>query len=392
MTGRFLGPHIRAIVMSKVFAFAGFLLAGSLIAANGAMAAVPQGEACTKTDGWRLPDVSPGPERADKLRDCGAAKRVESDSNRVRLALNECKTFSLLCQILGKQETRRKPPVKPSGGMSARCRNALENWRTKPKYRAFVSTRGGRCHASWGHGSVDAAVAKARSGCANKRDCRLLDIGADSDVVKDWQYSLQLLGLYDDDIDGKWGPDSKTAMKKFAQRAELKRINTDAAFERLKWASRMVAEHKMPVNQAIAEADIAAEKGSLDYLQRKMAQLKRLGDIEKKMRGEATGMPKIDAVGTFNGRYRLSEQWTCEKPGSEDGSIEIAKNALTGLGSFCQMSNPEKVRGIDAVLFDFSCIDSEKRWNERVMIVKQRSGIIIVSGRGGDTVRLERCP
>lgn len=379
--------------MSKVFAFAGLLLAGSLLAAGGSAVAVQHGAACDPSGATMPSDIPAGRSRPAASPECGAGRRSEAAGGRVRLALTECKTFSLLCQILGKPETRKpSPPAKRPGRMSARCLRSLENWRTKPKYRAFVITKAGRCHASWGHDTLDAAVARARSGCANRQDCRLLDIAADADVVKDWQYGLQILGLYDGDIDGKWGPGSKTAMKKFAQKAELKLINTDAAFERLKWASRMVAEHHMPVDQAIAEADIAAEKGSLDYLQRKMAQLKRLGDIERKVRGDVASIPKTVATGTFDGRYRLSDQWTCEKPGSQDGAIEIAENAFTGLDSFCQMSNPEKITGIDAILYDFSCIDSEKRWDERVMIVKQRAGIVIVSGRGGDTVRLERCP
>ena len=92
----------------------------------------------------------------------------------------------------------------------------------------------------------------------------------------------------------------------------------------------------------------------------------------------------------FDGIYRLNKSWDCKSIGMDGGAIEISGNTFAGVESTCSMTNPTRVRGMNAVLYDLNCSGEGETWSMRLMIMKQARGIAIISN---DSIgEWQRCP
>ena len=60
-------------------------------------------------------------------------------------------------------------------------------------------------------------------------------------------------------------------------------------------------------------------------------------------------------AGQFDGKYRLNKHWDCKSVGMDGGAMEIRGGKLHGVESLCLITNPTKIRGMDAVLYDLQC-------------------------------------
>ena len=95
-------------------------------------------------------------------------------------------------------------------------------------------------------------------------------------------------------------------------------------------------------------------------------------------------------AGQFDGKYRLNKQWDCKSVGMDGGAMEIRGGKLHGVESLCLMTNPTKIRGMDAVLYDLKCSGEGETWSDRLMLLKQKNGIYHI--RNGWVSKWERCP
>lgn len=96
----------------------------------------------------------------------------------------------------------------------------------------------------------------------------------------------------------------------------------------------------------------------------------------------------------FDGLYKsVHGTWTCtpEDIGLDGGSLGIQSNFLYGLESECELKNPTKVRGMDAVLYDTECTaEGESYPSVRVMIMRHDDGLYMV--RDGVVGDWRSCP
>lgn len=83
-------------------------------------------------------------------------------------------------------------------------------------------------------------------------------------------------------------------------------------------------------------------------------------------------------AGQFDGKYRLDMNWDCKTVGMDGGAIQIRGGKLHGVESTCLMKKPAKVRGMDAVLYDLQCSGEGETWSNRLMLIKQKGGILYI--------------
>lgn len=83
-------------------------------------------------------------------------------------------------------------------------------------------------------------------------------------------------------------------------------------------------------------------------------------------------------AGQFDGKYRLNKHWDCKTVGMDGGAMEIRSGKLRGVESLCLMKNPIAVRGMEAVLYDLECNGEGETWSNRLMLLKQKGGLLYI--------------
>ena len=81
--------------------------------------------------------------------------------------------------------------------------------------------------------------------------------------------------------------------------------------------------------------------------------------------------------------------WDCTSVGADGGAIEIRNLELQGVESFCRMTNPVRVTGMDALLFDMECAGEGAEWDERAMFLAADFGLYYIEN--GFVAEWERC-
>ena len=94
----------------------------------------------------------------------------------------------------------------------------------------------------------------------------------------------------------------------------------------------------------------------------------------------------------WDGTYRLSEDADCDQVGEEGGALRIEKGVLTGVGSYCRMTEPVDVLDLDATLYVMECEGEGQSWTERAMIMEAAQGDGIFLLWRGYAFRYDRCP
>lgn len=91
------------------------------------------------------------------------------------------------------------------------------------------------------------------------------------------------------------------------------------------------------------------------------------------------------SAGQFDGLYfPTGLQWSCNPVdvGMDGGSLQIEGNNLIGVENFCELSQPTPVRGMDAVLYDANCAAEGEEYSLRVMLLRQRMGVYVITEDG----------
>ncbi len=96
-------------------------------------------------------------------------------------------------------------------------------------------------------------------------------------------------------------------------------------------------------------------------------------------------------AGPYDGKYRYNDSWNCRDVGSDGGAIRIGKGTFEGVENHCTMSEPVAVRGLDATLYDLNCSGEGKTWRNRIMLMRQDDGTLLIVSEGVSHV-WNRCP
>lgn len=104
-------------------------------------------------------------------------------------------------------------------------------------------------------------------------------------------------------------------------------------------------------------------------------------------------VPGLALADGFDGLYHPEGQrgWLCDLPslGQDGGALGIRDGKLIGVESSCVMGNPVNVRDMDAVLYDLTCSAEGESSEERVLIARSDTGIIVL--RDGFVAKWTTC-
>ncbi|MGB7318617.1 MAG: hypothetical protein WBC85_11690 [Planktotalea sp.] len=103
--------------------------------------------------------------------------------------------------------------------------------------------------------------------------------------------------------------------------------------------------------------------------------------------------PALLSAEGYDGLYHPEGQrgWLCDVPslGQDGGALAIREGKLFGVENTCEMSNPVSVRDMDAVLYDLECSSEGEITNERVLVARSDTGVIVL--RNGFAAHWRTC-
>jgi hypothetical protein len=73
----------------------------------------------------------------------------------------------------------------------------------------------------------------------------------------------------------------------------------------------------------------------------------------------------------------------------DGGALSIKGNILRGVESYCQLTQPTQVRDMDGVLYDALCAAEGEEYIYRVMLLRNRQGVFVISD--GEVSDWRRC-
>lgn len=95
-------------------------------------------------------------------------------------------------------------------------------------------------------------------------------------------------------------------------------------------------------------------------------------------------------AGPYDGTYRpdasWAESWDCKSIGSDGGALAVRDDTFFGVENTCDLTNPVKVRDMNATLYDAQC--SGEGLVSRELMISDR-GILLI--RDGFASELKRC-
>ena len=92
----------------------------------------------------------------------------------------------------------------------------------------------------------------------------------------------------------------------------------------------------------------------------------------------------------FDGLYRpAGSTWDCQSVGSDGGALAVRDGVLYGVESACSLTNPTRVNGMNAMLFDAECSGEGETYSYRVMLLQIAGGLVVI--QDGSVSELERC-
>jgi hypothetical protein len=100
------------------------------------------------------------------------------------------------------------------------------------------------------------------------------------------------------------------------------------------------------------------------------------------------GMPAF--AQSFDGLYRpLGSSWDCQSVGAEGGALAVQDGMFYGVENACKLTNPTRVNGMNAVLFDAECNGEGEAYFYRMMLMQLPGGIAVITD--GSANEYERC-
>jgi hypothetical protein len=85
--------------------------------------------------------------------------------------------------------------------------------------------------------------------------------------------------------------------------------------------------------------------------------------------------------GLYKPRGAEFANWDCETVGQDGGAISINGYEMRGVESFCSLTNPVRVNGMSAMLFDAECAGDGGEWKERIMLMVADFGVYYITDK-----------
>ena len=88
------------------------------------------------------------------------------------------------------------------------------------------------------------------------------------------------------------------------------------------------------------------------------------------------------AAGPFEGVFRPNHDsaahWNCTDIGMANGAISIQDNVLIATETYCELTDPVRVNGMNAVLYNGICASEGTEYSERIMLMKNDHGVYVI--------------
>lgn len=72
------------------------------------------------------------------------------------------------------------------------------------------------------------------------------------------------------------------------------------------------------------------------------------------------------------------QAWNCKDLGTTGGAVGLSERKLVDVDLECSLSNPVGIRGMNATLYDATCVSAEETYRERIMVMPSLKGTYIV--------------
>jgi hypothetical protein len=96
------------------------------------------------------------------------------------------------------------------------------------------------------------------------------------------------------------------------------------------------------------------------------------------------------AAQSFDGLYRpLGSDWDCQSVGSDGGAMAVQDGVFYGVENACKLTNPTRVNGMNAMLYDAECNGEGMTDFYRMMLMQLPGGIAVITD--GSANEYERC-
>lgn len=100
-----------------------------------------------------------------------------------------------------------------------------------------------------------------------------------------------------------------------------------------------------------------------------------------------------NAAGPFDGTYRpnydFAVSWNCTDLGMDGGALAIRDHELIGVENLCRLTEPVRVNGMNAILYNGICAGEGYEYSERIMLMKNDHGVYVI--RDGFALDLIHC-
>ncbi len=99
------------------------------------------------------------------------------------------------------------------------------------------------------------------------------------------------------------------------------------------------------------------------------------------------------AAGPFDGIYRpnhdFAVSWDCTSIGMDGGALAIQGQELFGVENRCELTEPVRIKGMNAILYNGICAGEGDEYSERIMLMKSDHGVYVI--QDGLALDLIRC-
>ena len=89
------------------------------------------------------------------------------------------------------------------------------------------------------------------------------------------------------------------------------------------------------------------------------------------------------AAGPFDGIYRpnyeFAAHWNCTDIGADGGAFAIQDHEFFGLEHNCDLTDPVRVNGMNAILYNGMCAIEGTEYSERIMLMKSEHGVYVIT-------------
>ena len=102
-------------------------------------------------------------------------------------------------------------------------------------------------------------------------------------------------------------------------------------------------------------------------------------------------VPTLALAGPYDGVYKQTANAECALVGVDGGALKIKDGIFYGVENECRMTRPVNIVDMDATLYTMECSGEDTVWNERAMVMNDKTSDGIIMIWNGYAFVYDRC-